>query len=284
MTRPPLGDSNSKSGLVSLGPIPSQAPVAAFNMTLHESLLETKGFKCIHYRHALNPTKQEINSPVLNPNTQAASLRGFRYYDPRPLWQVPQQFKLEDKLTAIGIWAQGSVLMTVSGEYDDNLPEKNVQIRNRDLLVMPSLTDIIADVFEYNPHGIQKLKHRVVGVDYLADTKRRYVQDRDFIIEDGGIKWIDGLKPDFIAGQGSVLSCTYFYVPIFVVVDKPHSIRIIPANSTGHAALPRNAIYAPQQVVCRQSNLYDEENPLDFGDLPPYNSYDASANTMGGSK
>jgi len=281
MARPPLVDKNQQSGLVPLGPIPSQAPVASFNANQFESLIQTKGFKAIHYRHAPNPDKRDVNGPT-NPNSQAAH-RAFVYYKPQVLWHVPQSHKMEDALTAIGIWGKGSVMFNLSGTYEGS--DDIVHVRNRDLIVFPSLTDITEETFEYNPTGHQQLRFKVRGVDRLFDAEREYVEDRDFeITEKGQIAWLrGGIRPDFRENQGAVISIVYFYTPIYIIQSKVHSLRVIPSNDTGQGGLPRDATYAPQLVIAKPSILIEEQNLLDFSELPPYPDYAASKNTTGGS-
>ena len=279
--RPPLNDTNNNSGLVDLGSIPNQSPVASFNIQGINNLIDTKGFLCFHYRHSLSPDMENIGSPV-KANTQLA-FRGLRYYNPRALYQVPTGFKIEDQLTAQAVYGQGSVLMSVSGRYADEKLDQtgNVHIRKRDLLIFPSLTDMEAETFNYNSTGPQRLKYKAKGVDILWDSQRDYVCDQDFkITEEGFIKWINGgNRPS----PGDILSIVYYYTPIYIVSNMLHHLRVIPSNSFGHAAIPREATYAPQQMVCVPSTLIEENDPLDWSAIPPLPDYPASQNTTGGS-
>jgi hypothetical protein len=278
--RPPLNDVNNNPGLIHLGSIPGQSPVASFNIAGIENLIETKGFIGYHYRHALNPNKSKENGPA-DPGTQI-NYRGFRYYNPRPLYHVPRSYQLEDLLTAQAIFQPGSVLLNISGKYADIEIDKTNQthIRNHDLLIFPSLTDMTQQTFEYNPTGPQKLQYKVKGVDLLWDSERDYNCDEDFVVtEDGLIKWLDCRRPD----PGSVLSVVYYFTPIYIVKNKIHSLRVIPSNEAGHGALPREAVYAPQQFVAIPSTLVEETNLLAWSDLPPLPDYPVSKNTTGGS-
>lgn len=283
MTRPPIDDKNSKPGLVGIGPIPSRAPVAAFNIAGIEDLLQTKAFEAYHYRHAPNPDRASLHAPV-DPNTQSAH-RGVRYYSVRPLGVVPTSFKLEERLQVQGVWGMGTVIFNVTGQYNDDAPEKTVYIRERDLIVLnPTITMMTQQLFEFNPTGPQRLNYRVKGVDYLADDTNIYQEGRDFSLVNGEIVWTEtGYKPRFVNGQGAVLTCVYYMTPIYIVQNLPHSLRIIPSNSTGHGALPREAVYAPQLVIAKPSTIMEEQNLLGLYDLPPFPDYRASQNTTGGS-
>lgn len=279
MSRKPLNDKNTTPGLVPLGPIPSDAPVAAFNTDLHESLLRTKGFKAVHYRAALHPQKEEVNSPSKIKNSEVAH-RGFRYYSPRVVSIVPQRFSIEEKLMIQGGYKTGSTVINVSGYYLDEIPDESnvVHVNIDDLLVFPSLTYKHRQLFEYNAHGLQKLKYKVQGVDVLFDDERDYKDGVDFDVYNGKIRWLSGQRPK----SKSVMSCNYYITPIYVVKDFIHHLRVIPANDVGYGGLTREAIYAPQQFVVAPSHLREEENILDYETLPDYPAYDYSFNTSGG--
>lgn len=277
MSRPPLKDRNSRTGLIGLGTIPNQAPVASFQIDGIENLLQTKAFDALHYLHAPLPDRHTLGAPA-NPNTQGAQ-RGVFYYDVRTLGVIPQQFKLEDRLTVQGLWGVGSVLMNVTGHYRDG-DLGSAHIRNRDLIVIPSLTDLTDQQVEYNPNGPMRLQYLVKGVDYLSDGKVLYHEDADFVIQSGRICWTkDGRKPDL----GAIMTIVYYYCPIFIVSNKPHSLRIIPSNPEGHGAFPRDAVYAPQLLVLKPSTIAEEDNLLDWTALPQYPDYPSNSNTTGGS-
>jgi hypothetical protein len=277
--RPKIQDVNNTPGLIGLGPIPSQAPYAAFNLHQIENLLRTKGITCYHYKHAPNPDRAKKHSPA-NPNSQAAH-RGFRFYSVRRLKVVPQQFKVEDRLNIQGIWGIGSVLFNVTGHYDDGSPDDIVYIRDFDLIVLhPSITMLTDQLIDYNPTGLQRLKYLVKGVDYLADKEREYAENRDFIVKDGFIQWLKGGK---LPSKGAVLTCVYYITPIWIVKHMLHSLRLLPSNEMGHGALPRETRYAPQQLVARLSTIPEEEDLLDWAALPPLPEYADSDNVTGGS-
>lgn len=287
MSRPPLSDTNNNKGSVGLGPIPGKAPVASFNRDLFQSLMETKGFLAIHYKHAYNPDRESVNGPA-NLNTQAVH-RGFRYYDPRPVRHVPQSFQLQDRLTVQGIYGIGSVVMNMALDYDDagdpdnRFKEKIAHFASRDIIIFPSLTDISRQNFEYNPNGPQRLQHKAKGISLLSDKNRDYVESRDFEIKDGLIVWLNGKRPGFSGGKGDVITCVYYYSPIYYVQNLLHSLRVIPSNPIGHGAFPREAVYAPQQLVCKPSEIVDEFDLEAFRAAPPFPEYPDTKNTTGGS-
>ena len=279
MSRKPLNDQNNTTGLIPLGPIPSDAPVAAFNNNLHESLIQTKGFAAVHYKSALHPQKQEVNSPSKIKGNEVIH-RGLRYYDPRIVSIIPQRFSIEEKLMIQGGYKIGSTVINVGSYYLDDKPDKNnnVHIGLDDLILFPSLTFRYRQLFEYNPHGPQRLKYKVQGVDVLFDDEVFYKEDVDFGIKNGMIVWLSGRRPK----SKSVLSCNYYITPIYIVRDFLHHLRVIPANNYGYGGDTRNAIYAPQSFIVAPSHLREEDDLTDFNVLPPYPKYDFSFNTSGG--
>jgi len=288
MPRPNYNDVNNEQGLINLGSLPNVAPVAAFNPDMTESLLKTKGIVALHYKHALNPDRETFAGGV-NPNTNAAKL-GYRYYSMRQLRVVTQQFKISDQLNVQGIWTLGSVLINVSGHYDDG-DNEHAFFRPYDVITIQSTSDgssistLTNQMSEYNPNGPMKLNFRCEGVDYLADKNRQYHEGQDFIVQDGKLFWLDGgFKPEFNNGKGDILSVVYWIKPVYIVENVPHSLRITPGNELGNAAYPRKAHYAPQLLICRQAWFRTEESEmLDFSNLPQYNIYRDSKNVTGGS-
>lgn len=287
MARPPINDTNNKTGLVGLGPIPSQAPVAAFNPTQIESLLQTKAIEAYHVRHAPNPDRQSEGAPIA-PDSQTGSTRGFVYYGTRKLGVVPTSISLTERFQVQALSGVGSIVMNVTGEYFDEIPgkDKQVFVRPHDIIILnPTITVATEQLFEYNPTGPQKLYHRVLGVDVLFDADRQYTEGEDFCIKDGMIYWLNGKRPSFQAGKGAILSCVYYINQIYIVENIPHHLRILPGNMTGHGALPRQASYAPQLLVCRPSTAMQERElkQFDLYNLPIIPDYRASYNTTGGS-
>ena len=279
--RPQLNDINNETGLMGIGPLPSKAPVAAFNLDQIENLLITKGFTAYHYKHALNPQRETLQGGE-NPNTLGAQ-RGVIYYEVRELKAVPQNFRLEDVLNVQGIYKPESVLINITGNYTDGDKEP-IYVRPRDLIVLnPTITDVAEQLVEYNPNGPIRLNYKVKGVDYIATTDQKFRQDIDFDVKDNVIRWLSGgKKPKFVNGKGEILSIVYYITPVYIVQAVPHNLRVLPDNEIGHGALPRHARYAPQLIIAVQSHLREPNDLLDFTALPPYSGNPNSANVTGG--
>lgn len=265
MTGIPIQDINDTEGLSGIGPVAGEAVVAAFNADAVENLIQTKGVTCFHYRSAFAPDRESVIAGV-NVNSEAANAFGVLFYEVRKLKLVPYSLKYRDQLQIDGVYGAGSCVLSVAGHYSDGNQER-VFITPRDLFILnPTITTQNKEIVEWPAGRSLKLKYRALGVDYLASVTTRYEQNTDFIVcPEGNIMWIDGQQAP---KQGEILSVVYWFAPIYIVNDVPHSIRLLPSNPQGHGAFPRELKYAPQIVTCVQSHLSDHR--IDFSNLPRY--------------
>lgn len=275
----PLVDINDTPGLMGLGPIPNQAPVAAFQIEQIENLINTKGITAYHYRFAFAPNRNAMIAGV-NVNSETANKFGVLFHEVRELKLVPYSLPLRDQMQLDGVYNEGSCVVNVSGHYTDGEKER-VYVTPRDLIVLNStITVQHKQLAEYNSSGDLRLKFRAKAVDYLASENERFEQGVDFnVTPEGTVQWVvSGKRPK----PGEILSAVYWFSPIYIVNNVPHSLRLLPSNSFGHGGLPRELKYAPQLVICRQSHLI-ESIDVDFAGLPNYTGYASSGNTNGGS-
>ena len=278
-SKTPIYDRNETPGLVPLGPIPGLAPVAAFNINQIENLLQTKGIEAYHYRSAFSADRESLIAGA-NVNTVSANQYGVIFYEIRKLKVVPYSMPFKDNLQMDGIYGMGSCVLNVAGQYSDGAME-HVVITPRDLIVLnPTITTMHKQLIEFNPTGDNRLKYKVKSVEYLASSSQRFEEGIDFCVtHEGVIHWLQtGNKPR----QKEILSVVFWFSPVYIVNNVPHSLRLLPSNDSGSGALPRDLKYAPQQVVCLQSHLSSEID-IDFSGLPIYNTYADSKNTTGGS-
>lgn len=82
---------------------------------------------------------------------------------------------------------------------------------------------------QHNPTGIDRAMFRIIKVDFVTDANgTEYFENKDFAIEDGNIKWLQGgNRPGFdnLSGEGVILSIRYRYVPSFYVKYAAHELR-----------------------------------------------------------
>jgi hypothetical protein len=261
----PILDVNATEGLVGIGNIPDSAPVAAFQSEQIENLIQTKGIDAYHYRAAYAPERESVIAGV-NVNSESANAFGVLFYEVRKLKLVPYSLKMRDQLQVDGVYGAGSCVLNVAGNYSDGKQER-VFISPRDLFVLnPTITTQNKEIIEWPLGTTLKVKYRVLGVDYMATASTRYEQNSDFVVcSDGCIEWVNTAN---MPKQGEVVSLVYWFSPVYVVNDVPHSLRLLPSNPQGSGALPRELKYAPQHVICVQSHISDHK--IDFSNLPTY--------------
>lgn len=263
-----INDTNNRLGHPALGPIPSLAPNAAFNLNQIEDLLKNKGILAFHVKHALD---YRTESTTLGLDLSNDVSRPFVYYDIRPLLVIPQQFNLNETLSIVGLNQMGTTVMNVTGHYLDN-PEERVFLRPKDLIILnPTITDLYSQLFTFENTTLVRLRYRVRSVDYMACRSRgRLELGRDFeITELGEIQFL-GKWPEL----NEVVSIVYEKQQIYVVNSIPHLLRILPENNIGHAAIPRKARYAPQLIFVDRSTTVDTKDSIDFFNLPEIVNYE----------
>lgn len=283
--RPIPSDINSNTGLVNVGPYPSKAPVGAFQRDATENLIETKGFRAVHYRHALNPGADSLEAGEWLDTGKSFSMRSVVFWEARNILVIPQGFRLEDRLNVQGIYGIGSLILNLSGYYLDG-DRGTTHYSPRDLIVIQDgWTDISREVIQYNPSGINRLKNRAVGVAAMFDGRgRKFVQDQDFVIQKGEIVWTVSDRPKMIDGRGDLISVVYWYRPYLVITSVPHEIRMLPANALGYGGQPRVATLFPQNVIAKPSTLVQEWDILDSLEMPSVAEYPTSGNLTGGGR
>ena len=258
----PFDDTNSRTGLIGVGPLPSKSPVAAFNPDAIENLLRTKGILAFHVRHALD-FNRESTTGGLNVDREGIE-RPFLFYDARPILIVPQHYSLNEQLTVMALSASETVAINTCGEYLDSNPEKRVFMRPGDLILLnPTCTDMHAELVEYRGESPWLLQHRIKRVDYMASSSvGRLVDGDDFLIDtDGQIVFQSGARVPKI---GEAVSVVYEYAPVWTVRSAPHNLRVLPGNSSGHGAFPRTAFFGPQFILCDRSVVKDGINTTNW--------------------
>lgn len=252
-------------------------PAGVFTDGLHDNLLKQKGFKATHYRHALSPDRVTVAEGVnVNAKNDAP---GYRLYDPKEFFIVPQQLTWNDQYLVQGIHG-GHEYMAVNhtGSYEGEC-EPRVYLRKGDLIVVKEGPTVLAqELLEFKPTGRQRLRFPIVEMDYIADTNNRYEQGADFNVVDGMIEWIGNRKPVFVNGRGTVLSVVYFTKPVFAVVSTPRVFRGVWSNSTGSANSPAQSTYLPGSAMLQMLWLTDSYN-IEYPEWPTSLEPERTTNT-----
>ncbi len=159
-----------------------------------------------------------------------------------------------------GYYPNSSATITINRNYIDS--EKIVGIAEFDKLV-PVLgpnenpleyATVGFEQLKHNPTGIDRCMFHIVSMDVIVDSNGvEYTQNKDFVIEEGNIKWLNtGNRPGFdnASNEGVILGVRYHYVPSFYVQAAAHELRshaqIDP--STGEKRMIRGPMTAMVQV------------------------------------
>ena len=263
-TKNPSEAKTIPTGVYPPGPF---SPAGVFSNDAHDNLLKSKGFKAIHYRHALNPIRRTPDEGVL---LDKMDMTGYRFYDPKELYIVPQNLSWEDSFMVHGVHGKHTMTINHTGKYTDEAGER-VFLRSGDLIVLEGEDTplvMMEDLIEYPPSGINRLRFPVYAVDYMADSTRRYEEGTDFNVIDGEIIWspspLGTSKPGFgqpirnqpVLGSGTVLSCVYWTKPFLVVIDTPRVFRMVWSNTIANAGETSQAAYLPGSAVVGLSWLH----------------------------
>lgn len=238
-------------------PMGAITPAGVFSHDAHENLIKSKGFKAVHYRHALNPKRSTPNEGV---DLNSTDLSGYNWYDPHEIYLVPQSLGWEDLYTVQGIFGKHTMTVNYTGYYND-IPDKRTYLRPDDILISVDEnvgTVLCEDLVEWKPALPIKCKFPVLTVDYIADGDNRYEPGNDFTIgSDGLIYWKNNLaltpKIDSRLGKGVPLTIVYWTKPYYVVVATPRVFRMAYNNTYANAGLPADLVYYPGLAVIQMA-------------------------------
>lgn len=141
-------------------------------------------------------------------------------------------------LTPAGLYTDAGATMSLNRYYLDT--GKHIRMSENDKLIPCELPKefytTISHSFDHNPTGIDRMQFKVDEVSQLIDSAGRiYIQDVDFTVDCGYIKWIDGRdRPglDPVSNRGRVCGIRYTYRPFYFVKLVIHDIRIKPEIDT----------------------------------------------------
>jgi hypothetical protein len=264
---PPNGLTNTKSPSdfpnvpVGQHPYGPAAPYGIFSDDAHDSLLKSKGFRALHYKHALNPNRETVEEGV---DLSTMTTSGYVFYDPEEFWVVPQNIGWQDTYVIQGVHGTNSISLNHTGYYTNG---ERVYLRPGDIVVIQDdITVMVQQLVEFKNAPSQKLKMPIVSVDYLANGNgRRYEEGVDFTVSQGIINWLQSPLWDAKNKRGEVLSCVYWTKPRFNVVATPKVFRMVWSNASGNDRLQAAATYLPGNCIVNMSWLSPNELDENIG-------------------
>lgn len=250
-------------------PFGPYAPAGIFSEEVHDNLIRTKGFRSIHWRHALNPNRKALEGGV--DLTDQNDVGAMNMYDPREFYVAIQQIGWQDQYIIQGIHGSSNIMSVNYTTYYEGEEKERVFLRKHDIIAINSgHVVLVGQLFEYKPAGPQRLKFPIKEVDYLSDGQKvRYESGVDFIISEGMLEWIGDKRPswDAQAGRGAILSINYWTTPFFSVVETPRVMREVFANASGDPSKQSQGTYISGSAILKAVWL-DDAFQADLPDWP----------------
>lgn len=218
-----------------------------------DQLLNNRGVRFIHQRAVPCPNIKSHDDNTHDPLCPHCDGSGLFYYKEKEIIGMFVSNSIERQFEYNGAWEQGAAIVTLPTLYDDGEP---ADFSIYDRLVCTDFTVRLYEQKEYEPRSDskQQLRYPIERVQYLATANSssvtEYIEDVDFTIEDGKIKWTDGHTPsyDHVNDRGQVFSVAYYAFPIFVVLQPMRELRI----TQELIGASKQAKRLPQQVVVRR--------------------------------
>jgi hypothetical protein len=238
-------------------PAGAYTPSGIFSLDAHENLIRSKGFRALHFRHALNPARA---TPEEGVDLKNMDMTGYTFYDQREVYIAPQNLNWQESYMVYGTYGKHTMVCNHTGRYTDD-PNTRVYLRPGDLVAFKdsgTTTVMMKELLASTMSGTMRPRFPVFSVDYLASSNKRYEEGSDFSVVNGEIVWNPGINPPFDVSknQGTVLSCVYWTRPLFVVVDTPKLFRMSWANEYAEAYKEADATYFPGSVVLSMAWLH----------------------------
>jgi hypothetical protein len=163
---------------------------------------------------------------------------GFIYFKAGIVFGIFSNGTKDLKYLKAGLYTDAGATMSINRYYLDT--NQHIQISENDKLIPCELPKefytTITHSVDHNPTGIDRLQFKSYLVTHFIDADGKiYIQDVDFNVVNGYIKWINGRpRPglDPISSRGMVCGVRYTYKPFYYIKLVLHDIRIKPVINT----------------------------------------------------
>lgn len=225
-------------------------------------LLNNRGIRFIHQIAIPCPNMKSLNANAHNPECPFCDNSQLIYLDGEEIWGVFTNNTLEKMFEVQGVWEIGTAIITFPTNYNGGL---QADFNTFDRLYCPDFQVRLNDIKQYEPtdDDIQNLRYPIDKIQNLSSVKNnalyQYVDGVDYIIEDGGIKWIQKPYYNDMEELGEVLSVTYTANPVYTVLNVMHELRV--TQEYDIMSGKKIARRLPQQVLVKRDFLVnDKEN------------------------
>lgn len=248
----PMGNSPTSSS----AQMPIFIPDPSLKGQSFDQLIHNRGIRFIHRVAIPCPNVQSRDDNSHDPNCPVCEGDGMFFYAEKEIYGLFYSNSLEKTFEQMGIWEFGSAVITLPTQYDDG---SQADFNMLDQLVIPDYTVRLWELQEYSPdaNGIEYLRYPIQKIDYLAFANNGVIEPKvegvDFVVEDGGIKFLPGHLPryDNINERGDCYTVSYFANPIYTVVQNLRELRVSQELINGQ----KTTIRLPQQILVKRDFL-----------------------------
>jgi hypothetical protein len=240
-------ESGRRPGTFNNVPIQFNNPFDAVrpDMSAENAFIANQGIRFFHYVSVVDPLYQVQSGDVRHSFDQEENAQfedtgrfhrenGFIYFKKGIVYGIFTGNSKDLRYLSAGLYTDSGATLSLNRYYEGT--EEYIKISENDKLIPCELPKefftTISHKFDHNPTGIDRMQFRPQEVTHLIDSAGIvYVQDEDFKIANGVLRWIDGRnRPgiDPLSGSGRVCGIRYTYKPFYYIKMILHDIRIKP--------------------------------------------------------
>ena len=233
--------------------MPLVLPDPSIKRDSFNELINNRGIRFLHsksYPCSNIKTLDDNAHDMLCPHCDGS---GILYYDRREIFGLFSSNSIDRQFEKNGVWEMGTVVVTLPTEYADGT-EADFSMFDR--LEVQDFTVRLWELKEYEPRedNKQQLRYPIIKTSRVEavthEARREFIEGTDFTIEDGKIKWVPGMTPNYnpLTEHGQVYSVNYYCKPIYVVLNPLRELRVTQESD----GLNKHVRRLPQQVVLRR--------------------------------
>ena len=220
-----------------------------------DQLINNRGIRFIHGISAPCPNMTSLSDNNHDPNCPFCDQSQILHVQEKEIWGTLSGNSLEKLYEIQGVWEVGTAVITFPTEYPDGT---QADFNIFDQVLCPDFQVRLSDLKEYDGSLTTSTKYpieKVIDITSVVNGNiKKYIQDVDFSIIDGNIKWISERSPKYndVEEIGEVLSVTYCANPVYNVLQTLHELRVTQELVNGEKVAKR----LPQQVLVKRDFLF----------------------------
>lgn len=212
---------------------------------------------------------------------------GFMYEKAGEVTALFTNNQFNTTIQDLGNVDMGTVMVTFPRFYDStDGKETPVIVLPYDRFYLKDFDSYVANwqLVDSNLKGFDRLQYPATQIEFVVDSEgTRYKQDVHFVLQDGGIRWLDKGRPPFNpkTGQSAVYSARYLYQPFYYCKNLVHEVRVVRSDDaySGERKLTRMpyAAILQREIVFENEYRRSEKEKFDARDVkePPNGSFGA---------